>query len=111
MVDEQHESGEFKMTDVKTLRPTYWLIAFLCMFAIAQYIPFLNNSNNLLETRFCFSQVTAGQNVMVTYIVVGMFAFPIGWLVEKVGHNRYFIILGMTLFPLGQVIILLYPQC
>jgi MFS family permease len=47
------------------------------MFAIGQYVPFLDNSNILLQVRFCFSQVTAGKNIMITYIVVGMFVFPL----------------------------------
>lgn len=74
-------------------------------------MPFLDNSNKLLQVRFCFSQVTAGQNITVTYIVVGMFGFPLGWLIDKVGFRRYFGVTGMVIFVIGHAIILLYPQC
>lgn len=74
-------------------------------------MPFLDNSNKLLQVRFCFSQVTAGQNITVTYIVVGMFGFPLGWLIDRLGFRRYFAVSGMTIFTLGHLIILLFPQC
>lgn len=81
------------------------------MFSMAQYVPFLDNANALLQVRFCFSQVTAGKNITITYIVVGAFGLPIGLLVDKIGFKRYFIILGMCVFTIGHSIILLYPQC
>ncbi len=81
------------------------------MFALAQYVPFLDNANSLLQKRFCFSQVTAGSNITVTYLVVGLFGLPIGYLVDKLGYKRYFIMVGMSVFALGHIIILTYPQC
>jgi MFS family permease len=81
------------------------------MLSIAQYIPFLDNSNKLLQVRFCFSQVTAGQNITVTYIVVGMFGFPLGWFIDRVGYRRYFGVVGMVVFVVGHTVILLFPQC
>jgi hypothetical protein len=53
------------------------------MLALAEYVPFLDNSNKLLQVRFCFSQVTAGKNITVTYLVVGVFGFPLGWFMDK----------------------------
>lgn len=81
------------------------------MFALAQYVPFLDNVNRLLQERFCFSQVTAGQNITINYAAVGIFGLPIGLLADKIGYKRYFIIVGMCIFTTGQAIILLYPQC
>lgn len=81
------------------------------MVAIALYTPFFDNANKLLQVRFCFSQVTAGQNITVTYLVVGMFGFPLGWLIDRIGYRRYFAILGMVLFTLGHVIVLSFAQC
>jgi MFS family permease len=81
------------------------------MFGIGQYVPFLDNANQLFQVRFCFSQVTAGKNIMITYIVVGSFVFPLAWLVDKIGFKRYFAILGMIIFVIGHFIILVYPQC
>lgn len=81
------------------------------MFAVSQYIPFLDNANKLLQVRFCYSQVTAGRNITVTYLVVGIFGIPLGWFVDKVGFKRYFAIVGMSVFAIGHFIILLFPQC
>lgn len=81
------------------------------MFSIAQYIPFLDNVNVLLQVRFCFSQVSAGKNIMVTYLVTSLLGFPLGILVDKVGLKRYLSMIGMTLFMTAHIIIYAYPQC
>ena len=83
----------------------------LCMFSIAQYVPFLDNVNVLLQVRFCFSQVSAGKNIMVTYLVTSLLGFPLGILVDKVGLKRYLSMIGMSLFMTAHIIIYIYPQC
>lgn len=81
------------------------------MLAIAQYIPFLDNVNKLIQVRFCFSQISAGKNIMITYLVTAFLGFPLGILVDKIGYKRYLTMIGMTIFMLAHVIIYVYPQC
>jgi MFS family permease len=81
------------------------------MFAISLYVPFLDNVNRLFIKRFCFTQVSSGQAVMITYIVAALFSAPLGYLVDKVGYKRYFIIVSMVIFTFAQFLILIYPQC
>lgn len=81
------------------------------MFSIAQYIPFLDNVNQLLQVRFCFSQVSAGQNIMITYLVTSILGFPLGILVDKVGFKRHLTMIGMTLFMCAHIIVLISPAC
>jgi nitrate/nitrite transporter NarK len=81
------------------------------MFAIAQYIPFLDNVNKLLQVRFCFSQITAGRNIMITYLVTSLVGFPLGIIVDKIGYKRYLTMIGMTLFMTAHIIIYVFPQC
>lgn len=81
------------------------------MFAIAQYIPFLDNVNKLLQTRFCFSQISAGKNIMITYIVTSLVGLPLGIMVDRIGFKRYFTILGLAFFLISHLIIYTYKQC
>ncbi len=81
------------------------------MFAIAQYIPFLDNVNKLLQVRFCFSQITAGRNIMITYLVTSLVGFPLGIIVDRIGYKRYLTMIGMTLFMTAHIIIYVFPQC
>jgi nitrate/nitrite transporter NarK len=81
------------------------------MLAIAQYIPFLDNINKLIQVRFCFSQVSAGKNVMVTYLVSALLGFPLGILVDKMGYKRYLIMAGMGVFMIAHLIVFVYRQC
>ena len=81
------------------------------MFAIALYVPFMDNANKLLSVRFCYTQKSAGHVIMITYIVAATFSAPLGLLVDKIGFKRYFIIASMCIFTLAQSFILFYPQC
>lgn len=81
------------------------------MFAIALYVPFLDNANKLLQVRFCYTQRSAGHAIMITYIVAASCSAPLGLLVDKIGFKRYFIIASMFIFTIAQCFILFYPQC
>lgn len=48
---------------------------------------------------------------MIVYIVAACFSAPLGLLVDKIGYKRYFIIAGMVIFTIAQLIILVFPQC
>ena len=84
---------------------------FLCMFALSSYIPFMDNANRLYQRRFCFTQIEAGQAVMLTYLVCVVVSPFIGRLVDKIGKRRYFIILTLLVYFIGHFIILVYPSC
>jgi MFS family permease len=75
------------------------------------YIPFLDNANRLFQKRFCFTQVSAGTVVMITYLVTTVVSIPLGLLVDTFGRRRLFMTAGMFIFLLAQFIILVYPQC
>lgn len=93
------------------LKGSFWLIVVLCMFAVALYVCFLDNANKLLQTRFCYTNTSAGRAIMITYIVAAVCSAPLGFIVDKVGFKRYFTIVGMIIFTIAHLIILLYPQC
>ena len=96
---------------MKLLKGAFWLIVTLCMFAVALYVCFLDNANKLLQTRFCYTQPSAGRAIMIVYIVAASFSAPLGLIVDKVGYKRYFTIAGMVIFTIAHIIILAYPQC
>lgn len=81
------------------------------MFAVALYVPFLDNANSLFQHRFCYSETSAGSTIMITYLVSAIFSAPLGFLVDRVGCKRYFIISSMVIFTIAQTIILFWPQC
>jgi len=93
------------------LKGSFWLIVTLCMFAVALYVCFLDNANKLLQTRFCYTQPSAGRAIMIVYIVAACCSAPLGLIVDKIGFKRYFIITCMIIFTIAHIIILLYPQC
>lgn len=105
------ESEKINCNDVKKMKGAFWLIVVMCMFAVSLYVPFLDNANRMFQKRFCFSQVSAGRALTVTYIVAAVFSAPLGLLVDKVGHKRYFIMGAMVILTGAQIFLLAYPQC
>lgn len=93
------------------MNSTFWLLVLLSMFAISLYVPFLDGANRLFVERFCFTPVTAGRALMVTYLISAICSPPIGMLVDYFGYKRFIIIATMLLFTTSQFIILVYPQC
>lgn len=87
------------------------MLVCLCGMVNAQYIPFLDNVNEMLQVRFCFSQITAGKNIMITYFVTSLIGFPMGIMADRLGYKRYFSIAGMFTLFIAHILILIYPQC
>lgn len=48
---------------------------------------------------------------MIVYIVAACCSAPLGLIVDKVGHKRYFTISCMVIFTIAHLIILVFPQC
>ena len=58
----------------------------------------MDGANNLFVKRFCFTPVGAGKALVVTYMVAVICSPPLGLIIDKVCHKRYFIMLCMVIF-------------
>jgi MFS family permease len=71
----------------------------------------MDNANRLMQKRFCFSQVGAGQAIMLTYLVCVFISPFIGIAVDKFGKRRYFIVGTALVYLIAHFIFLVYPSC
>jgi MFS family permease len=71
----------------------------------------MDNANSLYQVRFCFSQVSSGKALVITYLVSSVCSAPLGLLIDRVGQKRYFIMLAFGIFLTAQLIIFFFPQC
>jgi len=78
---------------------------------MSMYVPFMDNVNRFFQKRFCFTQVSAGSVITITYLVTGAVSVPLGMLVDYIGKRGYFIIGTILIFTIAHFTILLYPQC
>ena len=111
VVEDEEDSEEIKLSDVKKLKKSYWIVALTCAAAMTVYIPFLDNINRLFQKRFCFSESSAGRAIALVYIITPISTVPLGLLVDKYGKRRVLSVVGMVVFLVAQLYILLYPQC
>ena len=78
---------------------------------IALWIPFMDNVNRLFQKRFCYSQISAGNVVTLSYLVAVGLCVPLGLIVDHFGKRRHLAVAGLMVFFLAQFIMLVYPQC
>lgn len=108
---EESKHEPIKVSDLRELSSTFWIVSVLCTLTMTQYIPFLDNANRLYQKRFCFTQTTAGEVITITYIATALFSGPLGILVNKVGFRRFFIMGATFIFFIAHTLIWVYPQC
>lgn len=99
------------MKDLKKLTPTFWLLIVMCMFSVGNYVPFLDGANKFFVERFCFTPVTAGRALVVTYLTSAILSTPLGLLIDYFGHKRILITATLIVFTTAQLFFLFYPQC
>lgn len=83
----------------------------MCMFSVGNYVPFLDGANKFFVERFCFTPVTAGRALVVTYLTSAILSTPLGLLIDYFGHKRYLITFTLIVFTTAQLFFLFYPQC
>ena len=99
------------MSDLKELTWPFWLLCTLCMFAVGLYVPFMDGAHELFVSRYCFTSISAGKALMITYLVAAFCSPPLGILVDKIGHKRYFIMICMIMYIIAQIILISIKQC
>lgn len=110
-ISQEEEEELIKCSDVRKLKKEFWITVSICTMAMTLWIPFMDNVNRLFQKRFCYSQTSAGDVIILPYIFAVVLSIPLGIVVDKYGHRRSLSILGLLFFLRAQVIILLYPQC
>jgi hypothetical protein len=68
--EDEHKCGpeevkeEIKLSDIKELDGSYWILAIIVMLSEALFVPFLDNGNDFLQVKYGFSQKSAGLNII-----------------------------------------------
>lgn len=109
--DEKIESVEkITFSDIKNLSFSFWILMSICMLTEGLFIPFLDNANNFYQIRFGFDSVSAGNILIIPYVLSSILSPLIGILIDRIGKRSKFIIFTAFFFFITHVIFATLPN-
>lgn len=98
------------LKDVKNLSASFWILMTICMLTEGLFIPFLDNANKFYQFRFGYDPVSAGNILIIPYVLSSFLSPLFGYIVDKIGKRGKFIILAALLFFLTHSLFAFLPN-
>lgn len=89
----------------------FWLLLTISSLAESLFIPFLNNANKLYQHRFGFSNVRAGDILVVPYMSAALFTPFLGIYMSFKGSRAKYILMGTFVFLITHLSFAMLPNC
>ena len=96
--------------DIKNLRASFWILMTICMFTEGLFVPFLDNANKFYQFRFGYDSVTAGNILMIPYVLSAFLSPLFGYMIDKIGKRSKFIIVAAFLFLVTHLLFAFLPE-
>ena len=91
----------------------FWLLVVISSLAESLFVPFLNNANKLYQYRFGFSNVGAGEILMIPYLAACLFTPFLGIFmsINRNSPRAKYILLSSVFFLATHLFFALLPNC
>lgn len=96
--------------DIKNLRTSFWILMAICMLTEGLFIPFLDNANKFYQFRFGYDSVSAGNILIIPYVLSSVLSPIFGYMIDKIGKRGKFIILATFLFLVTHYLFAMLPH-
>jgi len=80
------ETEKVRLSDIKGLNLSFWLISMNCLFTYLGIFPFNNISTAFFRSSYNFTQVQAGQITSTVFLIAAFLAPLFGYCCDKFGH-------------------------
>lgn len=94
-----------KLTDVKDFKLTFWLVCIICVAFYCAIFPFITIAKDFFQDKFHLSPDDANYLSSIVYVISGVASPVLGLLIDKLGMNIYWIILGTSGTILAHVLL------
>ncbi|CAD8202057.1 unnamed protein product [Paramecium octaurelia] len=98
---------EIKISDLKNLDGSYWILSSIIMLSEALFVPFLDNGNAFFQVKFGFSQQSAGVLLTIPYVFAALVTPIIGIYSDKIRQRSLLIVLTTVIFIVTHLCLLL----
>ncbi|CAD8147772.1 unnamed protein product [Paramecium pentaurelia] len=103
-----HEAKEeIKLSDLKHLDGSYWILSCIIMLSEALFVPFLDNGNAFFQVKFGFSQQSAGVLLTIPYVFAACVTPFVGIYSDKIRQRSLLIVLTTVIFIITHLCLLL----
>ncbi|CAD8096870.1 unnamed protein product [Paramecium sonneborni] len=103
-----HETKEeIKLSDLKYLDGSYWILSCIIMLSEALFVPFLDNGNAFFQVKFGFSQQSAGVLLTIPYVFAACVTPFVGIYGDKIRQRSLLIVLTTIIFIITHLCLLL----
>lgn len=104
------EDDKFKWSDIKSFKLPFWLITASCVFVYMSIFPYIIISQDMLLTKFGFSETQSGFLYSTPYLISAFSCPFIGFAIDKFGKRAIFIMTSSLLVSLACIITLILPS-
>ena len=105
------DTERVSLSDIKSFNRFYWLITANCVIVYMGIFPFMNISNEYLQTQYEFSEEQAGRITGFVYIVSAIFSPLFGYLTDRCGYRVSLVILSSILLIGTHALFAFLPLC
>jgi len=110
-IDEKFVMPEVvSLKDIRNLKTSFWILMVICMLTEGLVVPFLDNANKFYQYRFGYDSVTAGNILIIPYVLSAFLSPLFGLIIDKRGKRGKFIILTTFLFLVTHILFTVLPN-
>lgn len=108
LADSAH--GKVNLLDIFRMKPVYYMVVLNCFFGYGAFFTMNGVLNTIIGTNFNMDSSSAGNVIVVVYLIAACFAPPTGRLLDKFGKRAIFVFISMVVFAIAIVVLLVLPK-
>lgn len=101
----------FKLEYLYTFSTSFWLLTGSCVLTYMSVFPYIQNCSDLLQKKYGFDKIRAGQLFGIPYIISAIASPLLGAAIDKFGKRAFLITLSSVILIIGFTASMMMPQC
>jgi hypothetical protein len=101
------------LSQISKMPRIFWILLLISSLAESLFVPFLNNANKLYQTRFGFTNVGAGEILVIPYVAAFIFTPFLGIFMSmnRSSPRARYILFSSSFFLITHVMFATLPNC
>jgi nitrate/nitrite transporter NarK len=105
------EEDKFKFSDLYSFRLSFWLLTASCVVTYMSVFPYIQICSDLLQTKYGFDKVEAGQLFSVPYLISAFSSPFLGFAIDRLGRRALVVIISSLILTAAYTTSMMLPAC